>query len=221
MRKIIFWIILLLFSLLIIINNNGVVGKCQIIRAPIFPAHYYFINNPLLIHYSSIILLLLFSLLFLKKQGIKFLLIACFFIGCSSIKQDNEKHYIPNGYRGLVMIFYNKPDGEKPFYDKDNARIFTIKDGILKTRFLTNRLNFHDAGKMKFYYKSEDGSTRELPYISKKEARNMPVKDSSEIVVFEIRNGLFGKDNTCYTSYEVDTYKHCTYIYFDPLYPDE
>jgi hypothetical protein len=151
----------------------------------------------------------------------KYLLIACLFIGCSYIKQENEKHYIPQGYTGIVMIVYNQPGGEKPIYDNDKARIYNIQNGLLKTRFQNNRLSYDDVRKIKFYYKSADGNTRELPYLSREAARTMPVKDSNQIVVFEMKNILFDKDSVKYTSYQVDTYKHCTYIYFDPLYPDK
>jgi hypothetical protein len=154
-------------------------------------------------------------------KPVKYLLIAFLFIGCSHIKQEDEKHYIPQGYRGTVMIVYNQPNGEKPGYDKDKSRIYTIHDGLLKTQFRSNRLSYDDVRKIKFYYKSADGSTLELPYLSRRDAKNMPVKDSNQIVVFKLKNILYAKDSSSYTTYEVDTYRNCTYIYFDPLYPDE
>jgi hypothetical protein len=151
----------------------------------------------------------------------KYLLMACLFIGCSYMKQVDEKHYIPQGYTGIVMIVYNQPDGEKPSYDKDKSRIYNIHGGLLKTQFRCNRLSYDDVRKIKFYYKSADGSTQELPYLSRQEAKTMTVKDSNQIVVFEMKNISVTKDSMIYTSYQVDTYRNCTYTYFDPLYPDE
>ncbi len=80
-------------------------------------------------------------------KPVKYFLIACLFMSCSYIKQENEKHYIPEGYRGIVMIVYNQPSGEKPIYDKDKARIYIIHDGMLKTQFRSNRLSYDDTRK--------------------------------------------------------------------------
>lgn len=119
------------------------------------------------------------------------------------------------------MIVYNQPNGEKPSYDKDKSRIYTIHDGLLKTQFRTNRLSYGDVIKIKFYYKSADGSTQELPYLSRQDAKKMSVKDSNQIVVFELKNIVSAKDSASYTMYQVDTYRNCNYTYFDPLYQDE
>lgn len=74
---------------------------------------------------------------------------------------DNEMFILPEGYRGVVYIFYDQKNGE-PIKSEQGKRVFEIPpNGILKTQFSLNT-GWHSPGK---YFYKENGKLIEIPYV--------------------------------------------------------
>lgn len=92
------------------------------------------------------------------------LVIALAVVGWQIWKSDNgedEIFILENGFSGSVYIFYQRPDGNPPEYDR-GKRIYRIpSNGVFKTQFSLNS-GWHNFGE--FYYRLESGDLLRIPY---------------------------------------------------------
>ena len=54
------------------------------------------------------------------------ILICCLIPSCDNTLRC-ERHYIPNGYIGKVVIYFNQKNGQKQ-YDKDGCIVYSVSD---------------------------------------------------------------------------------------------
>ena len=93
-------------------------------------------------------------------------------------RADPEKHLIPKGFAGPVIIIYDQKDGNPEKYN-DGFRIYEIpENGILRTQF-KHPSGWIALGKLQYYYSGKNG-LQELTYIE----RPADVKDDGQIHVF-------------------------------------
>ncbi|MGB7070288.1 MAG: hypothetical protein WBD22_12405 [Pyrinomonadaceae bacterium] len=74
---------------------------------------------------------------------------------------DDEIFVLPEGYRGVVLIFYDQKEGEPKKYER-GKRVYKIpRSGILKTQFS------HDEGWQHFgeYFYDGNGQLARIPYV--------------------------------------------------------
>lgn len=75
---------------------------------------------------------------------------------------DGEVFILPDGYTGVVYIFYNQDKGEPVKYEQ-RKRVYEIpSNGILKTQFSLNT-GWHHFGE--FYYRQESGNLIRIPFV--------------------------------------------------------
>jgi hypothetical protein len=89
------------------------------------------------------------------------LLLASAFNICNMQIGDDEVFILPDGYRGVVFILYNQPNGNPVKYELEK-RVYEIpSNGILKTQFSFN-VGWHHFGK--YFYKQGDKLV-EIPFV--------------------------------------------------------
>ncbi|NOT75817.1 MAG: hypothetical protein HOP08_12905 [Cyclobacteriaceae bacterium] len=83
--------------------------------------------------------------------------------GVESMRSTQETYLIPERYRGKVMVYYNKPDGDQPSYDGKRI-VFKVKeDGTVHTRLLRKNNHYYTNNlNPLFYYLSESGERKLL-----------------------------------------------------------
>lgn len=114
------------------------------------------------------------------KHTVILLLMYLVLFSCSDIKPQKRRFEIPNNYVGVVMIFYDQPDGEQVF-----TEVYKIPvSGALKVK---EKLNYQ---KMKplFYYSGKNGE--HIPYYI--EGRQEE-KDSNTVVISSFETGKTNK----------------------------
>lgn len=93
--------------------------------------------------------------------------------GLEELRSKPKVFLVPDNYRGEVIIYFNRPDGEEPTL-KDGKLFFKVHpDGTLKSRYQPVKMKYHDADyefgevyyidslkKMKLI-KSEDSSVKD------------------------------------------------------------
>ncbi len=139
-----------------------------------------------------------------------YLLWAIFAFGGGCNKMKSETHILPNGYIGMVYVFFNQKEGNPKEYEND-TRIYRIpKSGVLRTRNKANTGWMDTKRNLNFYYAENDSLIILNKYIS---ARDSIAKlDSNSIVVFEYGIGkgweAFGQGYLETASYIVDSLKN-------------
>jgi hypothetical protein len=137
------------------------------------------------------------------------LILCCFnLISCSKLA-DQECHYIPNGFRGRIYIFYDVPKGSDLRLNK--KRIYNIStDGYLLSSLQPNDGFIKDSDRS-FYY--VDGNVkRKLLFVTEINAINSK-KDEREICAFNLIVGQ--TRGISYLSYCIDTLKNAA-KYYEP-----
>lgn len=99
-------------------------------------------------------------------------------------REEPEKHLIPKGFTGPVIIIYDQKDGKPEKYE-DDFRIYEIPaDGVLRTQFKHPK-GFIAPGKLLYYYVDVDGR-RQLTYLEKTAGAN----DDGKPKVFGVESSL-------------------------------
>jgi len=78
-------------------------------------------------------------------------------------RAEDEIHLLPDGYEGLVVIVFNRADGQPKEYE-GKKRVYRIPgNGILKTQFTEKRgtSKWRDA---EYFYTKGDGSLSPITY---------------------------------------------------------
>ena len=100
---------------------------------------------------------------------------------------EKEKHLIPDGYVGLVVIFFDQKDGTPKEYE-NGFRVYRIpSNGILKTQFSPNP-GFSKVNDIAFVYKSKDGNEAPIPeYIKTSSADSISIFNGKETSINKYR----------------------------------
>lgn len=105
-----------------------------------------------------------------------------------SSQTEAEIHLIKEGYRGPVIIFFDRTDGDTTFYE-DERRVYEIpSDGVLRTQFAAPKEGIIHDSLLKYYYISRDGKRSVLPVVQRKDQ----MLDSNKVYVFMKSYGVFG-----------------------------
>lgn len=120
-------------------------------------------------------------------------------------KADDEKHILPNGFTGPVLIFFNQRDGvDVPI--EDGTRIYRIpKSGKLVTSLPPN----YGWGFFSYYY--DNGVS--IPQAEPGELSNRP---DTGVQIWDNRvgvGGVPGRDEYSYKSYTVGKSKDIDSLY--------
>jgi hypothetical protein len=133
--------------------------------------------------------------------GFCFLLIPWGYI-MNIVLAESEVHLIPAGYRGSVVILYDRPNAEPTLYENGN-RVYTIpSSGTLFTQF--HPPSSSDGST--YFYVYEDGKREELSVVRSKDE----MVDSNKVYVFmrhDYGSGSIPETRKNYTTYVVGTAK--------------
>lgn len=77
---------------------------------------------------------------------------------------EDEVFILPEGYTGVVYIFYNRDDGEPVKYEQGKRLYVIPPNGILKTQF-SLETRWHHFGE--YYYKQKSGNLIRIPFMFK------------------------------------------------------
>lgn len=120
-----------------------------------------------------------------------------------------EKHLIPEGFTGRVVIFYGRKDGQKEKEGK--FRLYRVpNDGIVKTKYSLNKGWINDSIDMAFFYVNNKNYQSKIEFSN---GSNSHKFDSNDVIVHDygiVGTGEFG-DFEYVTFYEVDTFKNMIY----------
>lgn len=115
---------------------------------------------------------------------------------------ESEVHLIPAGYRGAVVILYDRPNAEPTLYE-NGKRVYTIpSNGTLFTQF---RPPSSSDGST-YFYVYDDGKREELSVVRSKDE----MVDSNKVYVFmrhDYGSGSIPETQKNYTAYVVGTAK--------------
>ncbi len=89
---------------------------------------------------------------------------------------ESEVHLIPAGYRGTVVIIYDRPNAEPVMYENGD-RVYNIP---LSDTLLTQFHPPNGSNSSKYFYVYEDGKREELPVVRSKDE----MVDSNKVYVF-------------------------------------
>ncbi len=140
-------------------------------------------------------------------------MIAGFGHGCN--RKEAEKHIMPDGYVGRVLIVFDDEQGvERTF--KNDFRLYQIPaSGLLRTQFEQSPGTISADNELKFYYQRND-SLLEIPKLISTADFDRPV-DSNQIYVMEYGLGGIRVDfiyeGGGITSYIVDSIKNMRKVY--------
>lgn len=115
-----------------------------------------------------------------------FVLLFCLLLGsCKSRKAEDVVYLIPKNYQGVVIIFFDDPNGKDTEYRKEN-RVYRIPaNGILKTKFLLTK-SLHQQS---FFYIDSLGERENIPYYTAIDLREHRI-DSSRIICYNLENAV-------------------------------
>ena len=95
-----------------------------------------------------------------------FLFCACF-ISCRSKEErkcEKEIYLLPDGFRGIVLIYFNQPDGAPAEYFGD-SRLYRIPStGLMKSQFGPNGGCMSD-NRINFFYIDSAGNQKPITYF--------------------------------------------------------
>ena len=140
-----------------------------------------------------------------KIKNILICIMALLITGCYFKVAEKERHEIPAGFIGEVIIFFDQEIGKIKEYDKD-YRIYKIdNDGILVTQFEFNEGSVNDIIKDNLFFYN-DSSKVMRPLTALYNGIDTPLLDSNDIVVFQTKTGVYG--GASFQAYYIDTLKN-------------
>jgi hypothetical protein len=131
-----------------------------------------------------IVVLLKNKIMKMINQPILFLLMILF-TNCRQ-KTEKEIYFLPYGFTGRVVVFFNQSEGESMKHDHD-FRVYEIpKNGILKSQFNVNGGLFKDVNnEQKFYWR--DNATGKIARLLVNESEFV---DSNTFQIFWYKTGI-------------------------------
>jgi hypothetical protein len=134
-----------------------------------------------MIHHSGGFISLFISPMFMR-HFLKVVLLLSVIIGCrSSTPCEKEIYLIPQGLYGVVMVFFDQPDGQPVQYE-NNARVYHIpSSGLLKSQFPRNG-GCMNNNRINFFYEDSTGARKPLVYFMNINRKDRP-KDSDYVMM--------------------------------------
>lgn len=128
-------------------------------------------------------------------------LLSCLMMACDNTIRC-EKHFIPNGYLGRVMIYFNQKNGQKQF-DKDGCIVYEIsKQGKCFSALPFKEGTAYPNKTFNFFEVINKDSTSQIFEFYKEEYLKDTIRNRQKKYVFFLISG-YSNGNYCF-DYDVD-----------------
>jgi hypothetical protein len=121
-----------------------------------------------------------------KLFPIFILLLFAGFFSCQNtekIKCEKEVYLIPEGFRGIILIFYDQPDGLPAEYLGD-TRVYKVpKSGLMKSQFRPNGGCMSDE-RIHFFYVDSSGNQKPITYFMNLKENKPPIDENYVMLSF-------------------------------------
>jgi hypothetical protein len=106
------------------------------------------------------------------------------FAGCNrSTPCEKEIYLLPKGFQGVIIVFFDQPDGQSIQYE-DSARVYRIpSSGIIKTKFPKNGGCMGD-NRIHFFNTDSLGNRVPLDYFMNVDRKSIPADTTFVLLSF-------------------------------------